>query len=394
MALSIQEIQNNLGNPTLAEQFIQEQGGSITIDGVQYTSGREAFNAASSKAIDELEVITSSSPAPLTSETTTTTTTTTTSEVPDYFNLYTNLLNKTEDILSDIASDVPEFEEELFVPTVEQAGQLVPFMKNKGNLLQIYVDTWAETGNDQLALQAVRDSDEYETYFPGNTRIDPSTGQGSGIRYTEAQYTALTDAYDRSFIEAGLNPDVFREAEVYPALVAGDVGSEELTFRINSARQAFVDNPLAEEVRAYYAQNFDIEMTDSALLASALDPSVGEDILRKNISVAQIGAEASAKAFDITLQESERLYQLGVTGSKAAQLFSQAETLLGQVESLAAAQGRQQLGISEYLQAEAFGSSQQQQRFRNILAQQATESAAVLGARRTQQGAVTGLTEA
>tara|TARA_R100001086_G_scaffold111818_1_gene57044 strand:- start:33 stop:1205 length:1173 start_codon:yes stop_codon:yes gene_type:complete len=317
-----------------------------------------------------------------------------TSDVPDYFNLYTNLLNKTEEILSDIATETPEMEEELFVPTVEQAGQLVPFMKNKGNLLQIYVDTWAETGNDQLALQAVRDSDEYETYFPGNTRIDPSTGQGSGIRYTEAQYTALTDAYDRAFIEAGLNPDVFREAEVYPALVAGDVGSEELTFRINSARQAFVDNPLAEEVRAYYAQNFDIEMTDSALLASALDPSVGENILKKNISVAQIGAEASAKAFDITLQESERLYQLGVTGSKAAQLFSQAETLLGQVESLAAAQGRQQLGISEYLQAEAFGSPQQQQRFRNILAQQATESAAVLGARRTQQGAVTGLTEA
>ena len=316
-----------------------------------------------------------------------------TSDVPDYFNLYTNLLNKTEEILSDIATETPEMEEELFVPTVEQAGQLVPFMKNKGNLLQIYVDTWAETGNDQLALQAVRDSDEYETYFPGNTRIDPSTGQGSGIRYTEAQYTALTDAYDRAFIEAGLNPDVFREAEVYPALVAGDVGSEELTFRINSARQAFVDNPLAEEVRAYYAQNFDIEMTDSALLASALDPSVGENILKKNISVAQIGAEASAKAFDITLQESERLYQLGVTGSKAAQLFSQAETLLGQVESLAAAQGRQQLSISEYLQAEAFGSPQQQQRFRNILAQQATESAAVLGARRTQQGAVTGLTE-
>ena len=317
-----------------------------------------------------------------------------TSDVPDYFNLYTNLLNKTEEILSDIATETPEMEEELFVPTVEQAGQLVPFMKNKGNLLQIYVDTWAETGNDQLALQAVRDSDEYETYFPGNTRIDPSTGQESGIRYTEAQYTALTDAYDRAFIEAGLNPDVFREAEVYPALVAGDVGSEELTFRINSARLAFVDNPLAEEVRAYYSQNFDIEMTDSALLASALDPSVGENILKKNISVAQIGAEASAKAFDITLQESERLYQLGVTGSKAAQLFSQAETLLGQVESLAAAQGRQQLGISEYLQAEAFGSPQQQQRFRNILAQQATESAAVLGARRTQQGAVTGLTEA
>ena len=44
MALSIEEIQQNLGNPTVAEQFIQEQGGSITIDGVAYTSGREAFS--------------------------------------------------------------------------------------------------------------------------------------------------------------------------------------------------------------------------------------------------------------------------------------------------------------------------------------------------------------
>ena len=316
-----------------------------------------------------------------------------TSDIPNYFNLYTSLLNKTEEILSDVVTEVPEVEEDLFVPTVEQAGQLVPFMRNKGNLLQTYVDTWAETGNDQLALQAVRDSDEYETYFPGNYRIDPSTGQQAGIRYTEAQYTALTDAYDRAFIEAGLNPDVFRDAEVYPALVAGDVGSEELTFRINSARQAFVDNPLAEEVRTYYAQNFNIDMTDSALLASALDPSVGENILKRNIAISQIGAEASARAFDITLQESERLYQLGVTGTKAAQLFSQAEDLLGRIDTLAAAQGREQLGISQFLQAEAFGSTEESQRFRNILAQQATESAAQFGARRTQTGAVTGLTE-
>jgi len=311
-----------------------------------------------------------------------------TSDVPNYFNLYTNLLNKTEEILSDIITETSDVEEELFVPTLEQAGQLVPFMRNKGNLLQIYVDTWAATGNDQLALQAVRDSDEYETYFPGNYRIDPSTGEQAGVRYTEAQYTALTDAYDRAFIEAGLNPD-----EIYPALVAGDVGSEELTFRINSARQAFVDNPLAEEVRTYYAQNFNIDMTDSALLASALDPSVGENILKRNIAVSQIGAEASAKAFDITLQESERLFQLGVTGTKAAQLFSQAEDLLGRIDTLASAQGREQLGISEFIQAEAFGSSAESQRFRNILAQQATESAVSFGARRTQQGAVTGLTE-
>ena len=393
MALSIEEIQQNLGNPTVAEQFIQEQGGSITIDGVTYTSGSEAFSAASTKAIDELEVTTSSSPAPL-DTTTDTTSTVSVTEPPEYFNLYTSLLSRTEDILSSAFSSTDDDDEEIFVPTIEQAGQLVPYMRDKGNLLQVYVDTWAETGNDQLALQAVRDSDEYETYFPGNSRVDPVTGKKSGIRYSEAEYVALTDAYDRSFIEAGLNPDVFREAGAYGALVSGDVGSQELDFRINTARTAFIDNPLAEEVRGYYSQNFGIAMTDSALLASALDPSVGEDILKQRIDVSKIGAEASARAFDITLQESERLYQLGVTGTKAAELFSQAESLLGRVQTMAAAQGRGEFGISQYLEAEAFGSPVEEQRFRSVLAQQATESAAVLGARRTGQGAVTGLTEA
>ena len=47
------------------------------------------------------------------------------------------------------------------------------FYEKQRKLITSYVDTWAETGNDQLALQAVRDSDEYETYFPGNYRIDP-----------------------------------------------------------------------------------------------------------------------------------------------------------------------------------------------------------------------------
>ena len=315
-------------------------------------------------------------------------------DTPNYFNIYTNLLNKTEDILNRQATEDDTQDIQGFVPTIDQAGQLVPYMRGKGNLLQVYTDTWAETGNANLALQAVRDSDEYETYFPGNTRTDPETGGKAGVRYSEAQYTALTDAYDRAFIEAGLNPDVFREAQMFGALVEGDVGAKELQARINAATEAFITNPLAENVRQYYSSNFGIDMTDSALLASALDPAVGERILNRQLSVARIGAEASERSFDITLQESERLYQLGVTGTRAAQLFGQAETLLGQLSTAANIQGRKAPTISEFLQARQFGDSEAQQRFTNILSQEASESAAQLGARRTRDGAVTGLTEA
>lgn len=404
MALSIREIQQNLGNAFLAEQFIQEQGGSITIDGVQYTSGREAFSVASSRAIDQLEVLTPTNQTPLVDPVDTSTTTTTNDDDGDdgddgsgYFKLYTQLLGQTEQILQQAqetrSQAAEEDTEEVFVPTLQQAGQLVPFMRDKGDLLQLYVNTWAETGSDKFALQAVRDSDEYETYFPGNIRIDPNTGQKAGIRYDESTYTAITDAYDRAFIESGLNPDVFRDAGVYGSLIAGDVGSKELSLRVREYRTAFVDNPIANSVKEYYSANYGIEMSDSALLASALDPSIGESIIQKRIDVAEIGAEASQRAFDITLEESERLYQLGVTGAKASQLFAQAEKLLGRVQVAAAQQGREAPTISQYIQSEVIGSPDAQQRIQNILAQQISESAVELGARKTQQGAVTGLTE-
>ena len=88
-------------------------------------------------------------------------TTETETETPNYFDIYTNLLNKTEDLLNRQVTQDDTQDIQAFVPTIDQAGQLVPYMRGKGNLLQVYTDTWAETGTANLALQAVRDSDEY-----------------------------------------------------------------------------------------------------------------------------------------------------------------------------------------------------------------------------------------
>jgi hypothetical protein len=62
MALSEKEIEQNLGNAELANKLIMANGGSITIDGKEFTSGTEAFNYVKTKDISKLVVETTTTP--------------------------------------------------------------------------------------------------------------------------------------------------------------------------------------------------------------------------------------------------------------------------------------------------------------------------------------------
>ena len=63
MALSEKEIEQNLGNAELANKLIMANGGSITIDGKEFTSGTEAFNYVKTKDISKL-VVETKTPTP------------------------------------------------------------------------------------------------------------------------------------------------------------------------------------------------------------------------------------------------------------------------------------------------------------------------------------------
>jgi len=63
MALSAKEIEQNLGNAKLAHKLIMANGGSITIDGKEFTSGTAAFNYVKTKDISKL-VVETKTPTP------------------------------------------------------------------------------------------------------------------------------------------------------------------------------------------------------------------------------------------------------------------------------------------------------------------------------------------
>ena len=197
------------------------------------------------------------------------------------------------------------------------------------------------------------------------------------------------------FLENDLNPLVFEEAGKVSALIAGDVSVSEFKTRIESARTAFTDNPIAEEIKAYYSANFEIDLTDNAVFAASLDPDISISILQNQISQAQLGAEAALRNLDLTTEQAQRLLQAGITQSGGQRLFARASDYIQQLNRLRMAQGRpNEINLQDIINTEVQQDPAAQREQERILNQNKAISTAQAGAATTQSGEVAGLTEA
>jgi len=272
-----------------------------------------------------------------------------------------------------------------FIPTKKQVEQLVPWLSQSGNLLQIYQDTWTETGDPNLALAAVRDSEDYDTIFPGNKRADGS------VRHSESEYKAIESGYKNVLSENGLNYKTFENK--FGTLISGAVSVAELSQRVGLVRRAIDENPDSDKVLEFYQENYGIELSKEGLLAASIDPGVSEEIFARRITMAEIGAEAKVVGAEISLGTISELASAGATEEQAASLFSQAVEEEKTLSSLAAAQGRQGITTEEVVRAQALNDAETRKEMARILQQSAAESSVDIGARKTQTGAVSGLTE-
>ena len=276
-----------------------------------------------------------------------------------------------------------------FVPTPQQIEDLIPWLAGKGGLLQEYTNAYIETGNAEFALAAVRGTEEYALYYPGIKRSDGS------LRMNEAQYEQTREGYYRILLENDLNPLVFEEAGKVASLIAGDVSVPKFKTRIESARSAFRDNPIAEEIKTYYQANFNIDLTDNAIFAAALDPDISVAILQNQISQAELGAEAALKNLDLSTEQAQRMLQAGITQAGGQRFFARASDYIQQLNRLRIAQGRVgEIGLESVIASDVTQDPVAQREQQRILQQQASASSATVGAFRTQAGEVAGLEEA
>jgi len=287
--------------------------------------------------------------------------------------------------------------------TSAQAQILMPWLTKLApvegkKLIDEYVKGYVETGEPTFALAKMRSSDSYEKVFPGITRDDGS------LRMSEATYLQNKEAVLIHFNEYGIGGYGAQVIDtLFPSLVEGNVSPDEISARL-SVTDRQLGNLSPDQKRSvlsayeeYYSTELGevIELDDAALIPLVIDPEINAQILNRQLNVAKIGnqyqqvsgAEASRTAI-------ESLVGAGLQASESQKTFQAAVDRALISSRLARRQLRTDApSAMEILESQYLGDLDTTQQLQSIQAQAASESTIQFGAAKTQEGAVTGLTE-
>lgn len=166
-------------------------------------------------------------------------------------------------------------------------------------------------------LLELRNRPEYQTRFAANNaRI------ANGLRaLSEAEYIGLEDAYANLMRKYGL-PDWYTAQGQFGTqtnlqkFIANDVSPAEMEDRIQLAVNRLQNGP--KEVMDTL-RNFFPNITNGDMLAYILDPKKALPVLQRQVTMAEIGGEATRYGLDTSLQRADELAGLGVTQAQARQ---------------------------------------------------------------------------
>ena len=253
-------------------------------------------------------------------------------------------------------------------------------------LRTVWVRHYNENGLDgNVATVLMRQDPVYDTYYPGN-----KTAEGRA-RYSEAEYEAILDAYDQTLAEHGVEGLFTREE--YGELVAGLVSPSEFNRRVSGVVEGVTQR--GEDVRQFYATNYGVPLTDDDIIRSVLNPSMGDDIIRERIQIAQIGGAAAGSGFDITMEVADSLQDLNIGYEQALQLFQTAESQIPVLQRLVQRHDdpSNQFDLNDFLDAAARGDASTLDRIQRMTRQEASGFSSTGFAQDRQTGVLGGLVD-
>ena len=269
--------------------------------------------------------------------------------------------------------------------TIENARALLPGWSDV--LLNLFVEEWVDTGGDfALAMARVQSSPDYAAAFPGLVRDDGS------LRFTnEQEYLAARTIFETSLEALGINTFLF--GDTFVGLLEREVGVREMVARIETTYTRIIDS--TPETIAFFARQFGLaDLTPEAILAIALDPAVGDLILNRQISIAEIGGAAGVRDIDIDLDLVQRLVEVGIDVGTASETFGQAAETLPILNVLARRHNDPDdtFDINEFVGAQLLDDPFQRRRIRQLLARERSEFTEAGVFTTDREGTIRGLT--
>lgn len=251
---------------------------------------------------------------------------------------------------------------------------------------ELFISEYLRTGNSSVAWAAIRADSRYEQWFPGNRLED------GRVRYSEEEYSKIVAAYDDALIGVGVNPDLYRDR--YGDLIRGEVSPYEFeNERIMPIYERIV--LATDQIQDYYSRMYGLgNLSTGALIAAALDPSVGDAVLNQQLTLAEIGGEAMESGYDFSVQRVEELAAAGMDRSTADSLFTDAARVVPILDTLARRHydPDDDFDVEEFLSAEFFNDPAENRRMRRLISQDRATFRDQVATRTSATGALTGLT--
>ena len=214
------------------------------------------------------------------------------------------------------------------------------------------VDPWAD----------VRQDPRYEIWFPGNL-----TDEGA-VRYGEGQYVAVRESYRDVMRSFNLNPEAFEDR--FTELMKGEVSPDEFAARANEVYDRVVS--ASDQIQQAFAQANGLDITVEGILASALDPDLGDRILNREISMAEITGAGAESGFTLDRDRVAELEAYGLNLDQARSVYQNASSTLPVLDILAARHNDpdDDFDLYEFEQAQIFNDPQENLRMRRLISQE------------------------
>ena len=278
----------------------------------------------------------------------------------------------------------PEYEEETVGVTAKEEMKLrFPYLDER--LLDVYQNSYVDTGDAELAVLTMRSDPMMEVVYPGIRKEDGT------LRMTEQEYYVVNEDMRLALRGYGINPQEFQE-DIAEA-ISGDVSVAEFKERLNVGYEQIINQ--IPEVKDIYLREFNLDLNEESIFAMFISPKVTTKVLEGQIRASQILAQAETAlgASAITTSVAKGLAQAGLTQEGARAGFQQAAYQLPGLSASAKAQGRGDITAEEYVRASQLGEAEYQEEISRVTQQLASGSSAVAGAATQKGGQVSGLIE-
>lgn len=181
-------------------------------------------------------------------------------------------------------------------------------------------EVYLRTDSIDMALDYVRNTNEYKARFPGMTEL-----RSKGRPISEATYLDLERSYVQIARQFDLPPGFYDSPDDFGRLISGEVSPVEWQRRLTSWQSYERDtrDPVAaQQIAQQFAAAGLPPPSDGDFLATVIDPARSIDTIERRLAGARVGSEAVRSGFgDLGAGLALTLADQGVTQDQARQGF-------------------------------------------------------------------------